>query len=137
MGALTCPKANCEKMVTVMFETVEINIVRDIKEELCYVAQDWEAESEAAKTSAEHDKQYTLPNKAVITVPASCRMGCPELLFKPNRNGMSCKAIHELAWASVTASISMSVRSSAATSCPAALPCTRAPPTVSRRSSST
>jgi len=82
----------------------EIQIVRDIKEELCYVAQDWEAESEAAKTSAEHDKQYTLPNKAVITVPASCRMGCPELLFKPARNGMSCKAIHELAWASVTAS---------------------------------
>jgi actin len=82
----------------------EIQIVRDIKEELCYVAQDWEAEIEEAKKSAEHDRQYTLPDKAVITVPASCRMGAPELLFQPGKNGMSCKSMPDLAWASVTAS---------------------------------
>merc|ERR1711981_323893 len=82
----------------------EIQIVRDIKEELCYVAQNYEDEFEKAKTSSEHDKQYTLPDKAVITVPASVRMGAPELIFAPARNGMSCKSIHDLAWASVSAS---------------------------------
>ena len=76
----------------------ELQIVREIKEELCYVAQDYEAESTACKTSAEFDKQYKLPNCAVITVPASCRMGAPELLFKPGKNGMSCKGLHELTW---------------------------------------
>merc|ERR1719454_1051572 len=81
----------------------EIQIVRDIKEQLAYVAQDFAAEHEAAKTSSEHDKQYTLPDKAVITVPATVRMGCPELLFDPTRNGMTCKSMPDLAWSSVQA----------------------------------
>jgi len=81
----------------------EIQIVRDIKEQLCYVAQNFDEEKEAAVKSAEHDKQYTLPDKAVITVPATVRMGCPELLFKPQNNGMTCKSIDNLAWASVQA----------------------------------
>jgi len=82
----------------------EVQIVRDIKEKLCYVAQNWNEEFEEAKKSSEHDKQYTLPDKSVITVPATVRMGAPELLFQPNRNGMSCKALHSLAWASITGS---------------------------------
>jgi len=81
----------------------EIQIVRDIKEQLSFVAQNYAEEHEAAKTSSEHDKQYTLPDKAVITVPATVRMGCPELLFDPTKNGMTCKSIQALAWASVQA----------------------------------
>merc|ERR1719356_2215115 len=42
----------------------EIQIVRDIKEQLSFVAKDFAAESEAAKTSSEFDKQYPLPDKA-------------------------------------------------------------------------
>jgi len=76
----------------------EIEIVRDIKEKLCYVAQNFAEEKAEAVNSSENDKQFTLPDKAVITVPASVRMGAPELLFKPQLNGMTCKAIHELAW---------------------------------------
>merc|ERR1711981_788342 len=82
----------------------EIEIVRQIKEELCYVAQNYEEEHETAKTSPEHDKQYTLPDQSIITVPATVRMGAPELIFKPNLNGMTCKSLHDLAWASVSAS---------------------------------
>merc|ERR1712216_870812 len=82
----------------------ELEVVKDIKEKLSYVAQDYDAEKEAATKSSEHDKQYTMPDKSVITVPATVRMSCPELLFKPALNGMTVKAVHELAWASITAS---------------------------------
>lgn len=81
----------------------ELEIVREIKEELCFIAQNYEEEREQATKSSEHDKQYTLPDKAVITIPASVRMGAPELIYKPQLNGMSCKSIDALAWASVSA----------------------------------
>merc|ERR1712160_207994 len=82
----------------------ELEIVREIKEELCYVAQDYAAEKEQCSKNAEQDKQYTLPDKAVITVPGSVRIGAPELIYQPNLNGMSCKSVDALAWASVSAS---------------------------------
>jgi actin len=81
----------------------EIQIVRDIKEKHAFVAQNYDEEHEAAKTSSEHDIQYTLPDKAVITVPATVRMSCPELLFNPTKDGKACKSIQGLAWASVQA----------------------------------
>jgi len=81
----------------------ELEIVREIKEELCFIAQNYEEEREQATKSSEHDKQYTLPDRAVITIPASVRMGAPELIYKPQLNGMSCKSIDALAWASVSA----------------------------------
>jgi len=48
--------------------------------------------------------QFTLPDKRVITIPGSVRMGCPELLFKPDLNGKSCKSIQHLCNASIVAS---------------------------------
>merc|ERR1711907_549765 len=54
--------------------------------------------------SSENDLQYTMPDKSVVTVPASVRMGCPELLFNPSKWGNSEKSMPALAWASVTAS---------------------------------
>merc|ERR1711981_95018 len=82
----------------------EFQIVRQMKEELAYVAQNYAEELEAAKKSAEFDKQYQLPDKSVITVPASVRFRTPELLFDPQQNGMACKSMPDLAWASVMAS---------------------------------
>jgi actin-related protein len=81
----------------------ELEIVREIKEELCYVAQDYTAEKEQCTKNAEQDKQYTLPDKAVITVPGSVRIGAPELIYWPNLNGMACKSIDALVWDSVRA----------------------------------
>jgi len=60
-----------------------LEIVRDIKEKLAFVAEDYEAENKAAQTSSEKDQSYTMPDKRVITVPAHVRMTCPELLFQP------------------------------------------------------
>ena len=84
--------------------SAELEIVKDIKEQLSFVAQDYDAEFAAAQTSSEHDKNYTMPDKRVITIPASVRMQCPELLFKPELNGKSCKSLHALSYASVQAS---------------------------------
>ncbi len=84
--------------------SAEMEIVRDIKEKLCYVAQNYEQENQQAQNSSENDKQYTMPDKRVITVPAHVRMSCPELLFQPALNGKSCKSLQDLAWASVSAS---------------------------------
>merc|ERR1712050_349578 len=43
--------------------SAEKEIVKNIKEELCYVAQNFDEESKAAQGSSENDKPYTLPDK--------------------------------------------------------------------------
>merc|ERR1711881_208273 len=55
-------------------------IVRDIKESLCYVAQNYAEEVEAAQKGSENDRNYQLPDRSIINIPASVRMSCPELL---------------------------------------------------------
>ena len=81
-----------------------LETVKDIKEKHCYVAQNWEQESADAEASPSNDVQYTLPDKAVITVPGLLRMKTPELLFKPELNGFTCSSLHALAWKSVQGS---------------------------------
>merc|ERR1712151_547921 len=82
----------------------ELEIVKDIKEKVCYVASKYEEELAQANTSSEHDKPYVLPDKRVISIPRSVQMKCPELLFKPQLNGKSCKSLPALTWESVMSS---------------------------------
>ena len=84
--------------------TAELEIVKDIKEKLMFVAQDYETEYAAAQASSELDQAYTLPDRSVITVKGSVRMQVPELIFKPDLNGKSCSSIQQLAWNSVAGS---------------------------------
>ena len=81
--------------------TAELEIVKDIKEKLAFVAQDFDTEFTAAESSSELDQIYTLPDRSQITVKGTVRMRIPELLFKPELNGKSCHSIHALAWQSV------------------------------------
>jgi len=78
--------------------SAELEIVKAIKEDLCYVASKYDDEKAAATSSSESDKPYTLPDKRVINIPGTVRITCPELLFKPQLNGKSCKSMHELTW---------------------------------------
>jgi actin-related protein len=60
----------------------KLEIVRDIKEKLCFVAYDYEEALNKSYNSKEFEKKYELPDGEVITI-GNERFKCCEYLFKP------------------------------------------------------
>jgi len=75
-------------------------IVREIKEKLTYVAQDYASELKKAETSTELEKIYELPDGQIIDIGTE-RFRCPEVLFAPNVIRSKSVGIHKLLHASV------------------------------------
>jgi len=86
--------------------SAERQIVRDIKEKLAYVAEDFVTESQKQDSTLE--KQYQLPDHRVIKV-GSERFRCTEPLFQPSLLGMDTTGIHHLLFKS-TMSCDLDVR---------------------------
>lgn len=80
--------------------SAEREIVRDIKEKLCYVSLDYETEYKESTKSVAIEAQYEMPDGEVITI-GNERFRCPEALFKPSLVGKEMLGIHDQAYSAI------------------------------------
>jgi actin len=78
----------------------EKDIVRDIKERLCYVSLDYDHELKESVKSSSVEAQYPMPDGEVITI-GNERFRCSEALFKPSLINKEMLGVHEQVYNSI------------------------------------
>lgn len=78
----------------------ELEIVRDIKETMCYVVGDFEAAKKEAEESHACEKNYELPDGRKILI-GNERFRAAEILFQPQIAGHDMEGVHKYCFDSV------------------------------------
>jgi len=82
--------------------STERQTVREIKEQLCHVAQDFQGELEELQRTGCYgrERRYPLPDGSAVTVQNEA-IRCPELLFDPSLAGKDMAGLHQLVYRSI------------------------------------
>lgn len=78
----------------------ELEIVRDIKEKMCYVVNDFDTAMKEAEESHACEKNYELPDGRKILI-GNERFRCPEILFQPQHASHELEGVHKYCYDSV------------------------------------
>lgn len=78
----------------------ELEIVRDIKEKMCYVVNNFDEELKAAEDSHACEKNYELPDGRKILI-GNERFKCAEILFTPGHANYELEGVHKYCYDSV------------------------------------
>lgn len=84
-------------------KTSEFEIIKKMKESLCYVPLDFAEEESKINKGEIKAKEYTMPDGSVVTLRNS-HIKCTELLFNPSLKGEESQGMHKLTHESINKS---------------------------------
>lgn len=79
----------------------ELEIVRDIKEKMCYVVNNYDEAIKESEESHSCEKNYELPDGRKILI-GNERFKCSEILFQPHLAGHELEGVHKYVYDSVS-----------------------------------